>query len=504
MAAALRLEVRSVRTMVAHQYYFVITLHDAALDPARVSVKRASESRWSGASDLSALTSDPEFKHKTFYFRLGAGADAGSGGDGGAAASSVEQFLRDSSITCQLFASDASTEVKRAKDPTGKDVGVPAFVDELVGASTERLTNDQVAKLLGSGGKAAAGDDAGAADAGAPLDLAFKCADVAVVHARVTCVSNAAVLSGGESAATCKVLLNDVISQQRALSVIQEEARTLGEDSDRYKTQCSGLTYQNRLLQDEVGEMRKILDEERRAAKAAPQLQDWEDMSKSDVVKRAEQALNLHRKEQTRNAELMHQMKRMHAKAIELEDHMRSFRELQDAHAAQSKQLGQMEEENTRVGQLKATVATQEKIISKLERVLVSPYPSQITSTSFYTIPTRAHGMLPAMATLLASSDGRPDHPSTLARIHSRPLSSPLLSFPFLSFPLLFFRSLLFSFFISSPPPPPHTAIEPCSQGARGEGGEGGGGGPGDERARQGVGQAQRTGGRTGGAHDLA
>ena len=84
-------------------------------------------------------------------------------------------------------------------------------------------------------------------------------------------------------------------------------------------------------------------------------------MSSEELYKRAEQSISLYRKEQTRNTELMHQMKRMHAKTIEHENDMRRFHELQEAHALQSKQLGDFEKENGRVSQYKSTVKSRKR-----------------------------------------------------------------------------------------------------------------------------------------------
>lgn len=186
------------------------------------------------------------------------------------------------------------------------------------------------------------------------------------MHADLTCIPAQTILEND----TCRTFLDDLYEHQTALSSLQEESRHNSEESDRLKAQCSGLTYQNRLLQEEVAEMRQILDDERKAAKAAPQLSGWEQMSSEELYKRAEQSISLYRKEQTRNTELMHQMKRMHAKTIEHENDMRRFHELQEAHALQSKQLGDFEKENGRVSQYKSAVKTQEKIIGRLERVL--------------------------------------------------------------------------------------------------------------------------------------
>ena len=78
-------------------------------------------------------------------------------------------------------------------------------------------------------------------------------------------------------------------------------------------------------------------------------------------------------------------MKRMHAKAVEHENDMRRYHELQDAHAAQSKQIADFERENARVDQYKSTCKTQEKIIAKMEKVLQVSWhaPGSVPSPSF-------------------------------------------------------------------------------------------------------------------------
>ena len=344
--ASLRLAVKSVRTMVAHQYYFIICLHDTQLNPNKVFGKGAVDAKLKATSDVSELTTNPEFKNKTFFFSI----DSGSG-------VTAERYLNDSSLTCQLFATDvtspaASTSYgvskKQAQSKEGK-----TYTDELIQSCTHNLTGDEVSQLLKEGTKDG-------------VEISFKFDDVAVMHADLTCIPAQTILEND----TCRTFLDDLYEHQTALSSLQEESRHNSEESDRLKAQCSGLTYQNRLLQEEVAEMRQILDDERKAAKAAPQLSGWEQMSSEELYKRAEQSISLYRKEQTRNTELMHQMKRMHAKTIEHENDMRRFHELQEAHALQSKQLGDFEKENGRVSQYKSAVKTQEKIIGRLERVL--------------------------------------------------------------------------------------------------------------------------------------
>ena len=344
--ASLRLAVKSVRTMVAHQYYFIICLHDTQLNPNKVFGKGAVDAKLKATSDVSELTTNPEFKNKTFFFSI----DSGSG-------VTAERYSNDSSLTCQLFATDvtspaASTSYgvskKQAQSKEGK-----TYTDELIQSCTHNLTGDEVSQLLKEGTKDG-------------VEISFKFDDVAVMHADLTCIPAQTILEND----TCRTFLDDLYEHQTALSSLQEESRHNSEESDRLKAQCSGLTYQNRLLQEEVAEMRQILDDERKAAKAAPQLSGWEQMSSEELYKRAEQSISLYRKEQTRNTELMHQMKRMHAKTIEHENDMRRFHELQEAHALQSKQLGDFEKENGRVSQYKSAVKTQEKIIGRLERVL--------------------------------------------------------------------------------------------------------------------------------------
>lgn len=344
--ASLRLAVKSVRTMVAHQYYFIICLHDTQLNPNKVFGKGAVDAKQKATSDVSELTTNPEFKNKTFFFSI----DSGSG-------VTAERYSNDSSLTCQLFATDvtspaASTSYgvskKQAQSKEGK-----TYTDELIQSCTHNLTGDEVSQLLKEGTKDG-------------VEISFKFDDVAVMHADLTCIPAQTILEND----TCRTFLDDLYEHQTALSSLQEESRHNSEESDRLKAQCSGLTYQNRLLQEEVAEMRQILDDERKAAKAAPQLSGWEQMSSEELYKRAEQSISLYRKEQTRNTELMHQMKRMHAKTIEHENDMRRFHELQEAHALQSKQLGDFEKENGRVSQYKSAVKTQEKIIGRLERVL--------------------------------------------------------------------------------------------------------------------------------------
>ena len=344
--ASLRLAVKSVRTMVAHQYYFIICLHDTQLNPNKVFGKGAVDAKQKATSDVSELTTNPEFKNKTFFFSI----DSGSG-------VTAERYLNDSSLTCQHFATDvtspaASTSYgvskKQAQSKEGK-----TYTDELIQSCTHNLTGDEVSQLLKEGTKDG-------------VEISFKFDDVAVMHADLTCIPAQTILEND----TCRTFLDDLYEHQTALSSLQEESRHNSEESDRLKAQCSGLTYQNRLLQEEVAEMRQILDDERKAAKAAPQLSGWEQMSSEELYKRAEQSISLYRKEQTRNTELMHQMKRMHAKTIEHENDMRRFHELQEAHALQSKQLGDFEKENGRVSQYKSAVKTQEKIIGRLERVL--------------------------------------------------------------------------------------------------------------------------------------
>ena len=255
-------------------------------------------------------------------------------------------------MTCQLFATDASaTSTSYGIEETGRTKkGDKLYTDQLLNASTQSLTAEQVSKLLSNG----------------KVELTFKFDDVAVMHADVTCIPTELILGND----TCRVFLDDLYEHQSALSSVQEQSRHNSEESDRLKAQCSGLTYQNRLLEDEVAEMRQILDDERKAAKAAPQLEGWQQMSTEELYKRAEQSVNLLRKEQTRNTELMHQMKRMHARSIDHENSMKRFHELQEAHALQSKQIAHFEKENARVDQYKSAVKTQEMIISRLERML--------------------------------------------------------------------------------------------------------------------------------------
>ena len=343
--ASLRLAVKSLRTMVAHQYYFIVCLHDAQLQPGKSRAQAQNlDAKLSGTSDVSELTTNPEFKNKTFYFSINSSESV-----------TPERYLKESSITCQLFATDVSSTPSTSygadgseRGPKGKDV--KPYTDQLIQSSTHVLTSEEVAALLGK----------------SKVDISFKFDDVAVMHADLTCIPTDTILNND----TCRLFLEDLYDHQRVLSNVQEQSRHNGEDSDRMKAQCSGLTYQNRLLQDEVAEMRQILDDERRAAKAAPQLEGWQEMSLEELYKRAEQSISLYRKEQTRNTELMHQLKRMHGRSIEHENSMRRFHELQEAHALQSKQIGQFEKENARVEQYKSTCKTQEKIISRLERML--------------------------------------------------------------------------------------------------------------------------------------
>jgi len=96
--ASLRLAVKSVRTMVAHQYYFIICLHDTQLNPNKVFGKGAVDAKQKATSDVSELTTNPEFKNKTFFFSI----DSGSG-------VTAERYLNDSSLTCQLFATDVTS-----------------------------------------------------------------------------------------------------------------------------------------------------------------------------------------------------------------------------------------------------------------------------------------------------------------------------------------------------------------------------------------------------------
>ncbi|QDZ19496.1 hypothetical protein HOP50_03g20130 [Chloropicon primus] len=342
--ASLRITVKSVRTMVAHQYYFIICLHDEQLDPSRGGSRRPGlDPKLSGTSDVSDLTTNPEFKNKTFYFSINSSEGV-----------SAERYLKESSLTCQLFATDSSTAAASTSYGTEAKIRAKdkAFTDELIQSSTHSLTGDEVTKLLSGNGET--------------VQLSFKFGDVAVIHVDATCIPTQAILEND----TCRTFLDDLYEHQSVLSTVQEQARHNSEESDRLKAQCSGLTYQNRLLQEEVSEMRQILDDERKAAKAAPQLSGWEQMSSEELYQRAEQSIGLYRKEQTRNTELMHQMKRMHAKAVEHENDMKRFHELQEAHTLQSKQIAHFEKENTRVDQYKSTCKTQEKIISRLERML--------------------------------------------------------------------------------------------------------------------------------------
>lgn len=198
--------------------------------------------------------------------------------------------------------------------------------------------------------------------------MTFKFDEIAVIHAVVTCFTRSKLLDNVDMMAS----LDDIYQQQGALATIQEQARSNVHLSERLKAQCSGLTYQNRLLKEEIGEMRAMLDEERKAAKVVPTLDGWQNMTSKELHTKAEQALSLLRKEQTRNGELIHQMKRMHKKNIDQEDNIRRFRELQDAHAHQSQQLSMIEKENERVEQFKATIKTQERVIARLEKMLQS------------------------------------------------------------------------------------------------------------------------------------
>ncbi|WZN60985.1 hypothetical protein HKI87_03g25190 [Chloropicon roscoffensis] len=347
--ATLRLAVTSVRTMVAHQYYFILCLHDAQLDPGRADTRGSGlDPKLSGTSDVSELTTNPEFKNRTFYFSV-------SGGEG----VTSERYLKESSLTCQLYATDAAPPGGASTSYGGpehramakKEKG-PLYTDQLIESSTHRLTEDEVARLSSGGGD--------------PVPVSFKFGEVAVMHVDATLVSSEEALA----TKTTQRFLGDLFDSQRALSQLQLQSRHNSEESDRLRAQCSGLTYQNRLLQDEVEEMRGILDQERKAAKAAPSLEGWEEMPPQELRQRAEQSIALFRKEQTRNAELVHQMKRMHSKAVEHENDMRRYHELQDAHAAQSKQIADFERENARVDQYKSTCKTQEKIIAKMEKVL--------------------------------------------------------------------------------------------------------------------------------------
>ena len=383
-------------TQVAHQYYFILFLHDAQLDPGRADTRGSGlDPKLSGTSDVSELTTNPgecralpfrprgspssglsdqdspsclpgpfaEFKNRTFYFSV-------SGGEG----VTSERYLKESSLTCQLYATDAAPPGGASTSYGGpehramakKEKG-PLYTDQLIESSTHRLTEDEVARLSSGGGD--------------PVPVSFKFGEVAVMHVDATLVSSEEALA----TKTTQRFLGDLFDSQRALSQLQLQSRHNSEESDRLRAQCSGLTYQNRLLQDEVEEMRGILDQERKAAKAAPSLEGWEEMPPQELRQRAEQSIALFRKEQTRNAELVHQMKRMHSKAVEHENDMRRYHELQDAHAAQSKQIADFERENTRVDQYKSTCKTQEKIIAKMEKVLQVSWhaPGSVPSPSF-------------------------------------------------------------------------------------------------------------------------
>ena len=86
-----------------------------------------------------------EFKNKTFYFSINSSEGV-----------SAERYLKESSLTCQLYATDSSTAAASTSYGTeakirAKDKG--AFTDELIQSSTHSLTGDEVTKLLsGNGG----------------------------------------------------------------------------------------------------------------------------------------------------------------------------------------------------------------------------------------------------------------------------------------------------------------------------------------------------------------
>lgn len=117
---------------VAHEYYFVLYVHDSQLKPTKDSFgKKQLDSKLTGTSDVSPFTSTPEFKSKTFYFSLNPAGEV-----------SEELYLKESCITCQLFAAHSSprSEDNNDKGISQKEADSQPATDELLGTSTANFT----------------------------------------------------------------------------------------------------------------------------------------------------------------------------------------------------------------------------------------------------------------------------------------------------------------------------------------------------------------------------
>lgn len=176
--------------------------------------------------------------------------------------------------------------------------------------------------------------------------------------------------SEGEPGNLADLLLRDLFEENAVTRKLLGKLQKSTDKEERLAVQVEQMQGKIVELQSNLGDLHLLVEQERNANKELPALEGWELMSQHELYGKTRQVMAMHGVEKRKTAELVHQLQKLHADAIESHEIAESFARLQVAHVEQSKQLGELERENAQVHQYRETVESQEKVIGHLEKLL--------------------------------------------------------------------------------------------------------------------------------------
>ncbi|KAL0019533.1 hypothetical protein WJX77_007186 [Trebouxia sp. C0004] len=166
------------------------------------------------------------------------------------------------------------------------------------------------------------------------------------------------------------VLTDDLIAKQSALDKLQRAVLRAEGASQLGLWRVQEVEKRNGMLAADLGQLRKLLHEEKSSSKAALSVKGWERLPRDEIVTRACQAVAAVAHEKSRNAELVYRLQQTHDEGIEAKQLKRRFAELQEAHVTQGRLVRKLEVQICDSQQTLDTVKFQEKVIAKLEKLL--------------------------------------------------------------------------------------------------------------------------------------
>lgn len=173
-------------------------------------------------------------------------------------------------------------------------------------------------------------------------------------------------------------LAQDLAEKQQALEGVTRALHAEESRIDSLLWRCDEAQRRAKALEEENGQLRKVLHEQRAGG---PQLEGLEELTAEQLRERLLASARREADVQARNAELVTRLQGMHQGALEARAMSQRYAQLQDAHAALSKRAlelesgrdrrqAQIDREKHKGSKMQAAIKTQEEVIRRLEALL--------------------------------------------------------------------------------------------------------------------------------------